>query len=342
MEFTTWIGKSATIHETDIPPSWSGIKYPPNFAKDFNLNPKETISLLKQTEKYFSLENSSEIGPFLFFCNNLSPVAITNFYMLNQRDIQSLYYFFFSSPILDYTCIQDAARMLISRIALPNDIKIIQIIIEAFSNAYLCSNQYASESVSDISKLILAAIIFSLSVRNKNNTSLPQDQFLALVDSVRASKKFIVSFYNSLKNSPIPIFFTFANFEKEPNDQKCGQLKQVGGIFKKKSNMYFKINNNELQSFRDQEMTDFHGGIELQGTYVQFVTSNSKESALFTIRRFDNQPFGYKIKKMQRKQRKKNVYMLSGSSDEDTKQWCDLLQFTIFYLDLLNFAKTLS
>ena len=71
MESSSWIGKAPTLQESDIPYDWVSDKYPPNFARDFNLNPKETISLLKQTEKYFSLENSSEIGPFLFFCNKI-------------------------------------------------------------------------------------------------------------------------------------------------------------------------------------------------------------------------------------------------------------------------------
>ena len=246
MESSSWIGKAPTLQESDIPYDWVSDKYPPNFARDFNLNPKETISLLKQTSKYNSLENSSDMGSFLFFCHNLSPVAITNYIIQNQREIQSMYYFFFNSPILDYLSIHDAARMLISRIALPNDIKIIQMILEAFANAYYSSNQYISESLSDISKLILAAIIFSMSIR-----------FLTLVESVKTSKKFVINFYNTLKANPIPIFFTFANFDKEPNDQKNGQLKGVGGIFKKKSNMYFKICNNELQSYRDQELTEF-------------------------------------------------------------------------------------
>lgn len=338
----SWIGKPPVLQEADIPCDWVGDKYPLNFAKDFNLNPKDTISLLKQSGKYESLENSSRIGPFLFFCHNLSPVAITYYFISNQREMQSMYYFFFNSPILDYMNIHDAARMLISRVALPNDIKIIQIILKSFANAYYSANQYISESIDDISKLALAAIIFSLSTRSKNNCLLSQDQFLALIDSVKSSKSFKINLYNTLKNNPIPIFFTFASFDKEPNDQKNGQLKHVGGIFKKKSNLYYKINNNELQSYRDQELTDFHGGIELTGTFIQFIPSNSKEQALFTIKRFDNQPFGYKIKKSQRKQRKKNIYMFTGVSEEDTKQWSDLLQFCMFYSDLVNYAKSPS
>lgn len=340
MNQLSWIGKAPTLQEADIPYDWTGDKYPLNFARDFNLNPKDTISLLKQ--KNASLENSSRIGPFLFFCNNLSPVAITNYIISNQRDMQSIFYFFFCSPVLDYMNIHDAARMLISRIALPNDMRIIQIILESFSNAYYSSNQYISESMSEISKLVLAAIIFSMSIRSKNNNLLSQDQFLALIDSVKSSKSFKINFYNTLKINPIPIFFTFATFEKEPNDQKNGQLKQAVGIFKKKLNLYYKIINEELQSFRDQELTDFHGGIELSGTMIQFSPSNSKEQAFFTIKRFDNQPFGYKIKKSQKKQRKKNIYMFTGVSDEDTKQWSDLLQFSIFYSDLISFAKNLS
>ena len=34
--------------------------------------------------------------------------------------------------------------------------------------------------------------------------------------------------------------------------------------------------------------------------------------------------------------------MFTGVSDEDTKQWSDLLQFSIFYSDLISFAKNLS
>ncbi|OHT13582.1 hypothetical protein TRFO_03346 [Tritrichomonas foetus] len=327
---TSWLGKAPQLRDIDAPSDRINLDYPPSFAKDFNLNPIHAVQNLMTSQKYQPLENPYVLSPFLFYCPNLTPIAITQFFFANRTEAHSYFYFFFSAPILDFLSLADAARILLSRIAFPENPDLFQLIINSFVDAYCNSNQYISESRDDIFKLVIAAIILSMSRRQ--NEIISQASFLNMITKVKSSKEFKINYYETLKSHPIPLFFTFWHYNKDPETQKSGLLRKAGGIFKKKSKKFFIIKQNELQWYKDPSMKEISGGFDINFTSTVFVPSNGKDPAHIVIKRHDNEPFGYSINKSQKKLRKNSSYNYSSNKEEETKQWVGVLNFIAFNL----------
>ena len=330
--FSNWIGSPTFFSPTDVPPDHVNMHAPPNFYSAFNLNPVTAVESLLRNQNNSFLENSFSLGPFLFYCNGLTPTAITTFFVSQPNNMRSHYFFFFSSLQLDYVNFVDAMRILLPKVAFSENPVHVQAIVKSFAAAYYTFNQYIPETREDLEIMTYAAILFSMSIRQ--NYIMPLDEFLKLTKNAQSSNETKRSFYESIKAKPIPIIFTFGAFQTEPNDHKTGSLKKLAGVFRKKSKKFYIINKNELQSYKDQQLKEAAGGIEILNTQTTFVPPNGKDPGHLVIKRFDGKEFGYSFKKNGKKMRKNTDYQFYGTSDEDTKQWCELLNFNSLYITL--------
>ncbi|OHT03284.1 hypothetical protein TRFO_29376 [Tritrichomonas foetus] len=330
---SSWIGKPPPLSSNEILINLPKFTYPPNFVQDFQSNPSQTISNLQSNNPdYSQLANDCYLSKFLFYCPDISFNSITNFFISRPKNTKSLFFFYFCSINLDYLDIADAARFVLSRISFPENPTIIKLIFEAFADAYCSSNQYITVSASDVANMARAAILYSM--KKQGTESMSKDEFTNLICNIPASKDAKNSFYESIRRSPIPLFFTFLNPKIEPEMKKVGHLTKVGGIFKKKSKVLFSLIQSEIQYFKDTGSKEPAGGIEIENTITTYVPQAQKEQAHMVIRRIDGAPFGYSLSKGQKKPSKKTQHSLFAKNEQELTSWISMLNYVAVYTTL--------
>ena len=344
--FASWIGPPARVDMANLPFNFPRFEYSADFVAKFNSNPIDTIKELwsDKKNKNPNLKNVKNLSSYLYMCERLSPMALTKFFLSETKDKYSYFFFFFTTPALDYMPIHEAIYILISRIALPMEKEDVIFIIEAFADAYLTYNSYGTIKKSEIMTLTLSAIIFSMSLR-KNN-SLTEEEFSKLTEKIHFPKDYITNFFNNNKAKPTPIFFTFLHFPNEPNTKKEGMLSEVGIILKKKEKekmkkkkkkmKYCSILHSELQIFNDSNRKELYAGIPLKEISAQLIPSQGKEDSQIIVKSHDDKPFGYSIKNSQKKTSKSKQYIYVATSDAEAKEWVDLFNFISFYNSLCS------
>jgi hypothetical protein len=274
----------------------------------------------------------------LLYTAGIRPAAITQYFFMKPTEAQTLFYHFFSSANIDYMPLPEAFRLLLSRVAYPEDSKSLFVIFCAFADAYCEANQYIAETPEEICKLAIAAVVLSMTKRT--NDCLSQARFMQLVEQVRCPNEYKVYLYDNLRAKPIVLYFTSIHFPNEPENVKKGTMTRTHGFLNKKK-LYCVLSDQTLKIYKDQNCTDQSEEVTLHNVNIKFVGAKEKELAKIVITSKDKTPFGSSFQKGQRRPGKKSQYEFSGPKDEaELKQWADLLNFWALHVDLIQMTNT--
>jgi hypothetical protein len=334
-ELTTWLGKPPPLRVVDTPVTPKAA-YPPKFASDFNSQGPKAIEravadkLIPSSEPHF-------VAPFLFYAEGVRPAAITQYFFLKPNEAQTLFYYYFSAANVDYLALPDALRLLLSRVAFPDEQRPLFDIFCAFADAYCESNQYIGENRDEIRKLAIASVVVSMSKRKTE--CMPQAQFMKLVEQVRCPDEYKVFLYDSLKQAPIVLFFTLVHFQTDPESVKRGTMLKSTGFFNKKK-LYCVLSDACLKVYKDEKCSDQSEEIPLYNVIIKFVAAKDKEPAKIVISSKDGGSFGSSFQKGLRRPSKKNIYEFSGPKEEtELKVWVEYLNFTALYINLIQMTN---
>jgi len=332
---TTWLGPAPEIPEYCIPLDKPDFSLPEDFAREFNMDPNKAV------EQHLANRDISFIAHVLFYCPGIYPSSLTKFVFSKENYSHTFLVHYFSSITLDFLDITQAVKFLLSRIAFPNRTSYIGIIFKAFADAYTIGNPSCGFSYSDVNRIAIAAILFS--IRQRKDSSLPQADFEAFLAPTALDADFKVKFYNELKTQAVPIFFDFASSNCEPNYSKKGYLKKVGGMFKLtgKKQRFFIIDGFILKYFKDESMTQQMGEVELRDSVSTFVPPEKKDPEHLLIKRFDGGPIGAKVVKGVKKGGHHTEYVAYGN-EEDLKSWVSACNFVSFWSILDKFLQDLN
>ncbi|OHT02190.1 hypothetical protein TRFO_30815 [Tritrichomonas foetus] len=338
-EIFTWLGKAPDLTENDIQIDCVTHFYPENFAFRFNEDPIKEISKIIKENK--DLNDSRNLGNFLFMCPELYARSITKFIFSNKDEIsKSLLYFFFSSANLEYRTIHEASRLLLSRIAFPNNQIQISIIFDAFAAAYHSMNTYSEITTKEIAQVAVSCVVFSI-FKSKTDI-LSQNEYIKILDNVKMQEGLKKDIYECLKAKPIPIFFMFASSLDEPNYSKSGYLKKIGGAIKGKTKRWFLIDNSKftLKYYKDETKKQILGEVELAGSVTTYVSTTKKDQEHLVIKKLNGGPIGFKISKDGHPKRSNHTeYIAYGNDTETLKSWVSACNFVSFWSILNEFTK---
>jgi hypothetical protein len=323
---TTWLGEPPPLTSVT-----AQTPYPPNFASDFNSYGPKAIErvvaakLIPSTEPHF-------VAPFLLYADGVRQAAITQYFFLNPAEAQSLIYSYFSAANVDYLSLPGALRLLLSRVALPEDSKRLFAIFGAVAEVYYESNQYICESRDEILKLTIACVILSMSKRKSN--ILLEKRFRKLVEQVRCPDDYKLILYDSVRKAPIPLYFTAIHFQTDPDPVKRGMMLRIRKRFGKEK-VYWMMSDISLNIYKDNQYIVLLEEIPLYNTTIQLTAAKDKDRAKILIANRDGLPLGSSFKKGVRSPAKKSLYEFTGPK-EKAELWMGYLNFTALYVNLIQ------
>jgi hypothetical protein len=332
---TTWLGKPPPLSEVDIPVPHKSIPIG-SFASEFNSEGPKAIDRAI-ADKLIRTAEPHHVAPFLFYAEGVRQAAITQYFFLRSNETQTLFYYYFSAPNIDYLSLPDALRLLLSRVAFPEERSGLFAIFCAFADAYCESNQYIGETRDEIRKLAIASVVLSMSKRKSD--CFPQAQFMKLIEQVRCPDECKVFLYESLKQTPIVLYFTLIHFQTDPEPVKRGTMLKSRGLFNK-TKLYCVLSDTSLKVYKDERCTDQSEEIPLYNVTIKFVPAKDKEPAKIVIASNDLLPFGSSFQKGLRRPAKKSQYEFSGpKEDTELKTWVEYLNFTALHINLIQMTN---
>ena len=337
LQLRSWHGDQPRLDEIEIPMQWAGYRFPDGFWHEFNRNSISAMQSKAVQEKLPSTDNACYVSPFLFFCPNIHPRAVSQYFLSKPTEMRSLFFYYFSAPNLDFMPLDDACRLLFSRIAFPEDMNNLLNIFIAFADAYLVANDYITFNAMDIVRLAIAAVVISMSKRKSENLSV--EEFKKLVETVNAPEEFKLSFYESIKEKPIILFFTAMTLESEPDLEKTGCFMVEGGALKRKKKLFCKIKDEGLVFFRDDRLNDEYIVLPLHNVAAKMIVQGKDQ--VLSIYSNDSMPFGYKYKddkKSKKKMLKTNQHEFFPVSEMDGRTWQTNINLAAFSLTLRKLA----
>lgn len=309
-------------------------EYPKDFVTMFNsfksqVVPAEINTIPKMTQ-------------YVFFCPGLTPQAITMYFLCNKKEeIKLIFYEFFSLFNIEYVPILDYIRLILPRIAFPIDHEGSDIIFDALTDAYYFRNKYIHETREDIRRIIIASFLFSVAGSDYAKSAA------LFVDNLKLEKstdELKYSIYNSLKEKPIPISISDVGENCDQVICKEGLLASKPSKAKRKKGKIYRLTLTAMQCLKET-----HSGskssvsnrepvldIPLDNVVTEFTKAEGKDPAHFTLRRKDNQPFGYKINKGVYKNSTKNLYTFYATTDNEINEWENIFKLITLYLYLKN------
>lgn len=307
----------------DLPLDRKMYEYSPTFSADFNKNSINAINNSKQTLRSKEvLQDVFSLGPYLFFADSIHPKALTEFFFskYNQNQHAALLYFFFSSVSLEFVSIVDAMRMLLPRVALPDNAEQLRTIIGAFAAAYYDANEYFAESKEEVANITVEAVLLAL----YNEYSIFSGE-----DALRSIRP---SIGGELSVKRMPLCFAFADEGRGRELKVSGSLARLGqGLLKRKKKNYYHLQSNSLQFYKSRDSREVLGVIPLDGVEVEQVPAQGREQAHFVIRSVNEKPFGYRVNMGKRKYSKKTQYTMFADSENEISEWVRTLKLTAFY-----------
>ncbi|EAY20426.1 hypothetical protein TVAG_110380 [Trichomonas vaginalis G3] len=328
-EIQSWNGGVPEVEEELIPIDIPKFKHLKGFASNFNKNPLEMVK--KSIEVNNNLDDASALGPFLFYNEGVSPIAMTKLVFGPDFpfDVRTFLFYFFSSISHEYTILSKSTYYCLSRIAFPDNPQQIQIIFDCFASAYCtCNPEYNYDLASVIA---MAKTLLIASGYNIPNGKLPLPRFLDLCKYSNIPDNHKMKLYDEINKKPIPIFFTFTHFSSPPEYEKKGMLKKIGGLFKTKKDRCFAIDGFVLKYYNNNTMRDLIGELDIPGTISSFIPATKKEPDYLLIRRKDGGSLGYKISKEGVRKKSNHDDYIAYAEKEDILSWANTLNLISFW-----------
>ena len=316
---TTWLGSPPPLSETDMDVLSSTFEYSDTFAAQFNIDPGHAIKALLSRQS--ELNDQLTIGRYLFYCPGLYPQALYRFFFEHKLDDpDAVLFFYFSAANLEFMDIPSAARLLLSRFALPLDEKCLRSVFDAFARAYVAANEFIHFNVSTVAQVAIACVMASI------HESEPSDimDLLSNIDITDAYKQQICKF---IKANPIPIFLTFISTTEKLIFSKSGNLKKMGGTFTGKTKRFFVVDGKIMQYFKDEKKKQVLGEVDLSEVSAELIrATNKKETDHILIRRIDGSVMaGVKIgKDGTRKKKTYKKYEMFADDTQTLASWINL------------------
>ena len=334
LELRSWHGAQPPLKEVDIPTQWVAYKYPDGFAHQFNMNSVAAMQRKEVCDRLPSVENACYVSPFLFFCPGIHPRAVTQYFLQKPTELRSLFFYYFSAANLDFMALDDACRLLFSRIAFPEDMNNLLNIFMAFADAYLSANDYFTFSVMEVVRLAVGAVLVSMSKRKSE--SLSYDEFLKVAGNVKASPDYTRAFYDSMMEKPIVLFFTMMTFTVDPDIQKTGSLMVAGGVVKRKKKLFSRVTEEGVLFYKDEKLKEESMVIPLINAAAKVATQGKDQ--FLVIYSNDGMPFGYKMKKSKKKELKTAQHEFLAVNDSELRSWLSNINFMAFLLTMRKLA----
>ena len=326
----SWNGEAPLLSELEMPLDLPNFEYTPDFAKIFNDSPIDAF--LKAKAANTQLNSVYYAGPYIFHCKGIWAKSVTKLVFSEKfpLDTKSFLYFFFSSITLDYMRLSDACSFCLSRIALSENKDQLNIIFKAFSDAYVAANPYIKCSTEEIETIVKACIIHS--GFHVQNSTFPKEKFFELLKDVKESEEMKNKIYEEMLSRPIPLFFTFQDFNSPPEYAKKGMLKKIGGFFKSKKERLFVIDGFILKYYHDKSMKEQIGEIDIAGTVSTHEPKQKKDDEHLLIKNINGGPIGYKMSKEGiRKKSNHTDYAAYADKSEDIESWKSTLNLISFW-----------
>jgi hypothetical protein len=335
-ELTTWLGKAPQLTDRDMPVDFSPRSAPADFAANFNSSPLHATNDLRA--RFPELSDVFNLGPFLFHCRGLWPRAMSCFVFDPRCPDRpgSILHYFFRAVNIEFISLPEAARILLSHIALPDDGEHLCAVIRSFADAYLASNGYVNMPIEAICSMTRATIVHA--IHKRADDSLPVATFLKpWLSGITAPGDFKRRLYDACERNPIPIFFTFASSVEVPNLHRAGFMYKVGSSITRKKKRWFAIEGFRLRYYNDPKMTQPMGEADLAETVTEIVKPTAKKDTdHIVLRKRDGSTFGTKFAKGGKKKNHRADFTLYGKDTQTLQAWAASCNIVAFVCELLK------
>ena len=273
---TSWLGSIPEIPE-DFKTFAGFSEISPEFSKQFNSDPeKAKLKLLSQKTS----TKAHTFSSYLCFCPNLYPVRLYQSIFFQPETAKTPLYDFFSSIKLEYTSIYQAAYLLLSRIAFPNNFNQIKLIFDTLAYAYITANPYYNINVPQLSKVFATCILYS--VERIGPKLMNFETFKEHLIDVGLSDEMKKSIFNQISEIPIPIFLTFRLTSSEPEVERSGHFSKVGKLLNKKH--FYKIEDLKLKIYDKNKLKK---EFDLAGCKARYIKHGTHEQRCIEIKMAD-------------------------------------------------------
>ncbi|KAH0786958.1 hypothetical protein GPJ56_008956 [Histomonas meleagridis] len=309
---TSWLGDVPKIPE-EFKAFANFNEIYPEFSKQFNLDPeKAKLRLLSQK----SSSKAHSFASYLCFCSDLYPVKLYQSIFINESSAKMLLYDFFSSINLEYTTIYQAAYLLLSRIAFPNNFNQIKLIFDTLAYAYHTANPYYAIDTTQISKVFASCVLYSVYRIGANQ--MYYETFKEYISDVGLSDETKKSIFDQISEIPIPIFLTFRLTSDQPMIDHSGYLRKSGSV--RATKRYYKIDNLKMLVYDKKKLVK---EFELAGCIARYIEQGPHEQRHIEIKTSDGKLIELKSGKKSEKEK------------EELTSWVDDINFVAF-VGLLN------
>ncbi|KAH0792915.1 hypothetical protein GPJ56_003179 [Histomonas meleagridis] len=285
----SWLGILPQIPKEYKSTEMFDFEYQEDFPLQFNEEPINSEQMLLSKNPKF--ENPFYLGAYLCFCPGLYPKRLYTAIFANSRLSRTLLFYFYSAVNLEFVSIYEAAYLLLSRIAFPNDLENLRTMFEAASDAYHTANPYCQLSRNEIFRLFIVFILFSTAHLRSGIMSF--QEFSDYLSNVQITSNEKQKLYKQLCDNPIPLFLTFRLTCDEPDSSRSGFLKKTGNILSKKKRFYM-IDKFKLLAY-DASKKNLLEEIPLEGVQAEYIDQASNKRYL-SLRLPEGHDVGYKLK----------------------------------------------
>ena len=319
------------VKDTDTPAQYAGFAYPANFVQLFNVNMTAAIDLARQNNNIPPNDNGMVTGPYLLYCKGIHPRAITQLFLSDEKSAESHFYWLFNSANLDFLSLPEAARLLFSKIAIPEDTAGLKTILSAFGQAYTRANEYAQFTAEEIGKMALAGIVLSMS------KDMDEAEFLQLVIRVAAPPEYKHYLFTAFRDKPMQLSFKSLQVATEPDFSKVGMMHLR--TKKKKSKRFVTMTKASFKIYKDSNQKELETEIPLFDVNAKVVNATSgKEESRLVIARNDGMAFGLLKPKAMKKGAKDLTYEFVSHDVTVLRLWAGYINYVATRLIMQQIA----
>lgn len=268
------------------------LSFASNLALAFNANVHRALDVVRQSTCLPDTYDVPTVCRHLNEYRGVSPRALSQFLLKDEKSVQTNFYWYFNSVDIDYLSIEDAIRASFPRIALPDDMVNLTSVFSAFGDAYVHANSFTQFSAADVSKIGLSCVALSMT------KSMEATEFSQLLTRVPgASREYGDLLFNAFKSSPVSLSFCSPHFTLQPEPCKSGVLHLK--TEKKKSKKFLELMKTTLRVWKDHSRKELDTEIPLLDVKARVVTE-AGESRL-VISRNNRMAFGLKSRSAKKK-----------------------------------------
>ncbi|KAH0792985.1 hypothetical protein GPJ56_003108 [Histomonas meleagridis] len=230
--------------------------------------------------------------------------------------------------------IENAAHLLLSRIAFSNNIKEIRIIIESFVSAYVSANPSTQMNKLHLLRTVAVYILLSATIGQPIEMTLEKfSKYMEKVRLVHATS--IKEIYQSMKEAPIAIFLPFViNTSEKPILTKTSLVKKKADFALKKKR-FIEVSNKKFRCYNDQTKKVLNVEFSLKNVHDE-LPNEGKDFNKIILTTYTEEPLYVKSKK------KEFDYSFTVDDDREVLLWREAINYNSFLATLTSYIKQLK